>query len=283
MGFKELEERERDLAPDTDEQEQAHDQDGNLTTVFEALDIDDADIQPQPGERNAQAGNGAQAQTGNAPTGHESSGAQTADDVQKSSEQAAGAQTYQAPRRQAAGASAPNYAENGREPEPAEHEEETAPHHGRKRHWSDEEEEPIEVSEEEEGEVIYYSSVFMRVMSLLFVIASAIEIVGGVAAAFLGGSFFGNARIERFNLPASYVFGGAIALLGVLTLLAGLAGRREKKVLCIILSIIMLLGVLGTFFLDVSLLQMAVLAFYILYFGAACSIQPLEEEDGPEY
>ena len=114
-------------------------------------------------------------------------------------------------------------------------------------------------------------------MSLLSIIASALEIVGGAAVALLGGGLFSDARIERLNMSAAHAFGAAICVLGVLTLLAGICGRKEKKVLSVILAVILIAALLSTFFLDVSLLQVAVLAFYILYFGAACSIQPYEE------
>lgn len=242
MGFKELEERERDI-PSNDETDR--DQDGDLTTVFEALDIDETD------SRQAAAPSQASAQQQEA-----------AQDVQPGTSQQ------------------PDEPETAGETQTAGQEEEQIPVRKRRiQRIIPQEEEPEEDVEEEEDEenTVYYTSAFMRVMSLLSIIASALEIVGGAAMALLGGGLFGDARIDRLNISAAHAFGAAVCVIGVLTLLAGICGRKEKKVLSVVLSIVLIAALLCSFFLDVSLLQVAVLAFYILYFGAACSIQPYEE------
>ena len=242
MGFKELEERESGI-PSNDESDQ--EQDGDLTTVFEALDIDETESQQK---ETAEEKIPTPARTSAAP------------------EEAPLPETV----REKASAAEP-------EEEPEE------PPKAVRKHKVEriipQEEEPEEEDEEEEDEegTVYYTSVFMRVMSLLSIIASAVEIVGGAAVAILGGGLFGDARIDRLNLSAAHAFGAAIVIFGVLTLLAGICGRKEKKALSVILAVLLIAAALATFFLDVSLLQMAVLAFYILYFGAACSIQPYEE------
>jgi hypothetical protein len=242
MGFKELEERERDI-PSNDETDR--DQDGDLTTVFEALDIDETN------SRQAAAPSQASAQQQEA-----------AQDVQPGTSQQ------------------PDEPETTGETQTAGQEEEQIPVRKRRiQRIIPQEEEPEEDVEEGEDEenTVYYTSAFMRVMSLLSIIASALEIVGGAALALLGGGLFGDARIDRLNMSAAHAFGAAVCVIGVLTLLAGICGRKEKKVLSVVLSIVLIAALLSSFFLDVSLLQVAVLAFYILYFGAACSIQPYEE------
>ena len=242
MGFKELEERERDI-PSNDETDR--DQEGDLTTVFEALDIDETD------SRQAAAPSQASAQQQEA-----------AQDVQPGTSQQ------------------PDEPETTGETQTAGQEEEQIPVRKRRiQRIIPQEEEPEEDVEEEEDEenTVYYTSAFMRVMALLSIIASALEIVGGAAMALLGGGLFGDARIDRLNISAAHAFGAAVCVIGVLTLLAGICGRKEKKVLSVVLSIVLIAALLCSFFLDVSLLQVAVLAFYILYFGAACSIQPYEE------
>lgn len=247
MGFKELEERERETSSNDDVE-----QDGDLTTVFEALDIDEADEQAAQPE-----------QTSAAPAAEESNAAPEKTDAQAAEKQPAGAET--AEKKSAEQASeAPAEKEDEKKRKVQQIEPQT-------------EEQETEADEEEDEDTVYYTSVFMRVMSLLFIIVSALEIVGGVAIALLGDGLFDSAQIDRLNMSAAHVFGIAIVIFGVLTLLAGICGRKEKKVISVILAILLIAVAICTFFLDVSLLQAGVLAFYILYFGAACSIQPYEE------
>ncbi len=246
MGFKELEEREREI-PSNDDTDQ--EQDGDLTTVFEALDIDETESQP-------------------AAPASEKTAAPENDSAPAAPKPAAPEKTPEPVREEVP----------VKEPVREEPEEDVKPVRKRRiERIVPQEEEETEEEEDDEEDTTYYTSVFMRVMSLLSIIVSAVEIVGGAALAILGGGLFGNARIDRLNMSAAHAFGAAIVVIGVLTLLAGIAGRKEKKVLSVILAILLIAVMTATFFLDVSLLQVAVLAFYILYFGAVCSIQPYEE------